>query len=222
MVRDLTSWEAHLMPFEHDALFRFCTAQIEAFAKNHPDETFYRFAIDADLLCLNTEESFAATLKKYQDKWDRDHQALRQISDLDQRELKLVASLLDLHEKYRGLDRSNEAACVDVINSFRAQMRAKGNRYRSAEGIIALRNGTGDWEYQGFARMTEKDGFDHAAYLDHYHSPDNTSLLRIFGFGKSAYAKAMDKLVASLRSSMAFNGLRRTSDFWVVRVEHVY
>jgi hypothetical protein len=39
---------------------------INRFSVDHKDETFYAFAIDADMLCLNSEEKFSTTLLKYQ------------------------------------------------------------------------------------------------------------------------------------------------------------
>lgn len=59
------------MSFDVDKLIEYCEAALEAFAKDHQDETFYAFAIDADMLCLNSLEQFEITLKEYQDRWDR-------------------------------------------------------------------------------------------------------------------------------------------------------
>jgi hypothetical protein len=59
------------MAFEIPRMLRFSAAAIAEFARRHEAETFYAFAIDASMLCLNSEECAAATLKKYQERWER-------------------------------------------------------------------------------------------------------------------------------------------------------
>jgi hypothetical protein len=58
------------MSFNINKLYAFSVNAIKKFSKEHPDETFYGFAIDADLLCLNSEEAFSNTLKSYVADWD--------------------------------------------------------------------------------------------------------------------------------------------------------
>ncbi|MGR8932877.1 MAG: DUF4303 domain-containing protein [Gammaproteobacteria bacterium] len=59
-----------------EALLSAITSQVEVFAKNHPEETFYGFALDcnayyADILfCLNTPESLEEAARKYADGGD--------------------------------------------------------------------------------------------------------------------------------------------------------
>ncbi len=48
--------------FDVERLADFAEAEIQTFAMMHQDETFYAFAIDAQLLCLNSEEQFQKTL----------------------------------------------------------------------------------------------------------------------------------------------------------------
>jgi hypothetical protein len=52
--------------FDVEKLTEFAMQAITVFASNHADETFYAFAIDADLLCLNSVEQFRITLSEYQ------------------------------------------------------------------------------------------------------------------------------------------------------------
>lgn len=53
------------MPFDPMLLADFAEREIREFAKHHRDETFYGFAVDASLLCLNSIEKFEATLTQY-------------------------------------------------------------------------------------------------------------------------------------------------------------
>ncbi|MEW6369052.1 MAG: hypothetical protein AB1714_30865 [Acidobacteriota bacterium] len=59
------------MAFEVDKLLDYCRSSIERFARDHPSETFYAFAIDANMLCLNSLDQFAQTLHEYQSRWER-------------------------------------------------------------------------------------------------------------------------------------------------------
>jgi hypothetical protein len=55
--------------FDIDRLTRFAFKSIIDFSQKHLDEVFYGFAIDANLLCLNSEEQFVSTLEKYRHQW---------------------------------------------------------------------------------------------------------------------------------------------------------
>jgi len=55
--------------FDHDKMLAAAIDGIKAFAREHQDETFYAFATDANMLCLNSEESFAETVKVYQSRY---------------------------------------------------------------------------------------------------------------------------------------------------------
>jgi hypothetical protein len=46
------------MAFDLNMLATSAVEQIASFAVSHRDETFYAFAIDRTLLCLNSEEAF--------------------------------------------------------------------------------------------------------------------------------------------------------------------
>jgi hypothetical protein len=54
------------MSFDVNELTRFAEHAVRDFAKKHSDEDFYAFAIDASLLCLNSEQKFKETLEGYQ------------------------------------------------------------------------------------------------------------------------------------------------------------
>ena len=66
-----------------------------------------------------------------------------------------------------------------------------------------------------FADMAGVDGFDADAYTNHYYRGEKTLI-------RSAYARAMSKLLKRLKKSGAFAKLRKTPDFVVTRVGHDY
>jgi len=96
--------------FDTVKLTKYIEKEISEFSKKHQNETFYGFAIDANLLCLNSVEKFEETLRNYKEKW---------------------------------------------------------GGYTTKDEIQDLRSNTGDWSYQGFAELSDKNGFDMNAYLDH-------------------------------------------------------
>lgn len=57
------------MSFDIEELFEFCRNEIIEFSKAHPNEIFYGFAIDASLLCLNSEEQFRSALTEFEERW---------------------------------------------------------------------------------------------------------------------------------------------------------
>jgi hypothetical protein len=203
------------MSFDLDKLESFCAAEIERFAQAHREETFYAFAIDADLLCLNSEEQFEQSVKRYQEKWDRQTRHVERWEDLSENDLREIRWLLEMAEKFSGIDRTDTKACLAVINDEREKRRRKGCCYRTDQGISSLRENTGDWAYQGFAEMTDAHGFDHSAYQEHYNMSENDQQT-------SAYGLAMNVLVTRLLAGSAFDRLRRSPQFYATRVEHDY
>ena len=156
------------MPYDVEKLVNYCEAAINAFARKHDNETFYAFAVDADMLCLNSLEQFAVTLKDYQDRWDRRTRAIDSPNDMTEEDWHEEKFLLGLEERHCGLDRSDKHACVAAINKSRERRRQEGCEYRTPAGILELQMNTGDWAYQGFADLREEHGFDSGLYSDHY------------------------------------------------------
>lgn len=207
------------MPFDVDKMFVHCKEQIQQFARQHPDETFYAFAIDANMLCLNSNEEFARTLNQYQSQWDHQTRTIDSLGDMTEEDIRDEEFGLRLAAQYSGLDRSNEAAVLQVINEGRARRRATGCDYRTKEGVAELRDNTGDWAYQGFADLEADNGFDRELYGEHY----NAAMESEEGHAPhTEYAIAMTELVDRLRRSDAFEGLKRTDDFVVTWVDHSY
>lgn len=207
------------MSFDVDKLFDFCRMSIARFAREHSSETFYAFAIDADMLCLNSVEQFAETLHEYQASWDRQTRNIDRLSDMTHEDMNDEKLSLDMAVKFNGLDRSDEQAVLRVINENRARRRERGCTYRTDEGIRDLRNNTGDWAYQGFAEMHERHGFDSELYSDHYDEAGESEDGRS---PDSEYATAMSELIERLQRSDVFDPLNRSDDFTVSWVDHDY
>jgi Domain of unknown function (DUF4303) len=144
--------------FDQPLMLAFSLDAISHFADDLREERFYAFAIDAAMLCLASEETFAVTLPKYQ---------------------------------------------------------AKFSKYFEPGNIAALRMNTGDWAYQGFADLNDSNGFDQAAYEEHYYLDEESQRM-------STYGLAMDELIRSLIATGAFRHLQRSNDFDIRRVEHEY
>ena len=68
--------------FDHSRLLSTAIDAIRRFAADHPDETFYGFSIDADMLCLNSTGAFAATLQEYQTEYPEYYQSADSIEHL--------------------------------------------------------------------------------------------------------------------------------------------
>ena len=156
--------------FDVQQLADFAIQKIKDFSFEHPDEDFYAFAIDANLLCLNSVQCFQQKLKEYQDSWP--------------------------------------------------------DFYSTDKQILKLKFNPGDWKYSDFANFKElecyddfgniikapfdQDAYDHHYYLDAIDQP------------YSEYAIAMNKILDILKDKNAFDCLRTTSDFVIMRVEHNY
>ena len=70
------------MNFDVEKMHLYCEAAVAEFARDHPDEVFYAFAIDSDLLCLNSEEKFVESLSKYQSNWSKHYSNQNDIHEL--------------------------------------------------------------------------------------------------------------------------------------------
>ena len=71
------------MAFDVALLTEFAIEAIADFAREHSDETFYAFAIDESLLCLNSVERFLETLDSYQTgKYGENYTTSQQIANL--------------------------------------------------------------------------------------------------------------------------------------------
>ncbi|MEO1642753.1 MAG: hypothetical protein AAFR74_05405 [Pseudomonadota bacterium] len=53
------------MTFVMEKMLEHAVREISVFAKKHPNEHFYAFAISENLLCLNSEEAYAGSMENY-------------------------------------------------------------------------------------------------------------------------------------------------------------
>jgi hypothetical protein len=207
------------MAFDIERLAAFSISAIRSFAESHRDETFYAFAIDADMLCLNSDECASATLRKYRERWKMSTREIQSWSSLTEADMKQERFALDLAAKHSGLDLRDHEASLLVINRSRARRRDEGCLYDTEVGIRALRENTGDWEYQGFAHLRPEHGFDRALYDDHYEAAGDSE----DGHApETEYATAMSRLVAALEVADAFSCLKRSPEFKATWVDHDY
>ncbi|MBM9577417.1 hypothetical protein JWG45_09650 [Leptospira sp. 201903070] len=68
--------------FDVQRLANFALSEIEKFSIEHPNETFYTFAINSSLLCLNSIEHFEKSLKEFAAKSPRYYDSPDQIRKL--------------------------------------------------------------------------------------------------------------------------------------------
>ena len=203
------------MSFDIDKLFDICVEEIKRFSMSHQDELFYGFAIDASLLCLNSEEKVEKLLTEYCSKWERSTLFINTWDDLTPKDIIEMEWLFRQKAQYEGLDLDDKQECIKALNEFRGKKRKEGNPYKTKSRKNDLRENTGDWENQGFFEMTNEVGFDNEAYEKHYDMNEEDQK-------KSEYGLAMDKLIEKLKISKVFEGLKTTQDFYAIRVEHDY
>ena len=67
--RDIKKYLVASGNFDVDGLVRHAREAISSFAEKHRDLLFYGFAIDANLLCLNTVQDFESDLAEYRKRW---------------------------------------------------------------------------------------------------------------------------------------------------------
>ena len=201
------------MPFDLDKLEEYCNLQIEKFALKHPNEWFYAFAIDADLLCFNSIEKYQKLVNGLSKEWLKSVKPIKRWEDLTVTDHQKYETVLSLAEQYSGLDRSDKVACLAVINDGKLNRQKKGNPYDDEEQLQIMKANTGDWAYQGFATLRKKYGFDPNAYDEHYDMEQDLQK-------KSEYAIAMEELLSRLKENGVFNKLHTTDDFYAIRVEH--
>lgn len=207
------------MAFDIDKLFADCMAKIQQFAAKHPDETFYGFAIDANMLCLNSNERFAQSLKEHQSRWI-DHSRIIEALEIQIEERLRNQSLeSSFFEKQESLDGPDKKAVWQHFYDHLSKRRSEGNPYMREEEINSLRANPGDWAYRNFAGMEVESGFDDDLYNEHYYAAMESD----DGHAPhTEYAIAMTELVDRLRRSDAFETLKRTDDFVVTWVDHDY
>ncbi|AXR67119.1 DUF4303 domain-containing protein [Leptospira mayottensis] len=65
--------------FDIAEMTKFAIQEIEKFSKDHEDEVFYAFAIDADLFCLNSISGFDKRLAEDRKLWPKSYETKEQV-----------------------------------------------------------------------------------------------------------------------------------------------
>jgi hypothetical protein len=204
------------MPFKMNSLFQKSVESIRDFSSQHANETFYAFAIDENLLCLNSVEEFEKTLCRYREKDQHDRRALKSWVEVDERDIKRF------DYKFNGnhtLDRNNldevKKFVFEQHNILRELRKDDPPSHQSPGHIALLRASTGDWCYQGFASFSEADGFDFNAYYK-FNDLDGDKKAQ----ARSEYGVAMKSLIQMIEESGILGLLNRTPNFYSTVVSH--
>jgi len=143
---------------------------------------------------------------------------INKLADYAQIEIEKFA-VLHQEENFYAFSIDESLLCLNSEEKFKEILQSYQqnypNRYNSAEIIESVRNNTGDWKYQGFAELTDENGFDSDAYAKHYDMDEDEQ-------ETSKYALAMNELIRVLLERRAFDSLMKTDNFVANRVEHNY
>jgi len=204
------------MSFNLDSLLQKSIESIRDFSSQHANETFYAFAIDENLLCLNSVEEFEKTLHRYREKDQHDRRALKSWVEVDERDIKRFDHMFAYN---RTFDQNN----VDEVKKFvfeqhnilRELRKDDPPSHQSPGHIALLRASTGDWCYQGFASFREEDGFDFKAYykFDDLNGDKKAQ-------ARCEYGVAMKTLIRMIEESGILGLLNRTPNFYSTVVSH--
>ncbi len=204
------------MSFNLDSLLQKSVESIREFSSQHEDETFYAFAIDENLLCLNSVEEFQKTLYRYREKDQHDRRALKSWVEVDERDIKRFDYMFNRNPT---LDQNNPDEVKKFVfeqhNILRELRKDNPPSHQSPGHIALLRASTGDWSYQGFARFSEEDGFDFKAYYKFDDLNGDTKAQ-----ASSKYGVAMKTLIRMIEETGILGLLKRTPNFYATVVSH--
>ncbi len=134
-----------------------CVDLLEKFSLLHKSETFYAFAIDSGLLCMNSEEGLLQILDQYAKDWEKNLGDLLTLDNLSAEFLEEVNSSFNIHLK-RGRYTKNEFQkyledYTKIYNENLLSKKQSGNPYKTEKKRNDIRYQTGDWLYQGFNQL---------------------------------------------------------------------
>lgn len=134
-----------------------CVDYIDKFALDHQDETFYAFAIDAGLLCMNSEEGAQKILNQYSENWEKKSGTLITLNSISSQEVESARFQYDYltskqKTKFENFDHYLDDY-ISTYNELAKQNIANGNPYKTERKRLAIRFQTGDWAYQGFSKL---------------------------------------------------------------------
>ncbi len=208
--------------YDIEKMYADIATQVQAFAEKHPGETFYAFAIDAGLLCLNSEEKFAKTLEEYKRNWQERNSKQETIEDLDEFDLE------DYRESYGQLPgklpegskipsfEEYVTYLLNQYNKFKAEEEEdEENPYDGEEQSESLRYNTGDWAYQGFGEINYVG--TRSMYDEHYGMSDGEQ-------ENSEYNQLVKDLLQKIEQNKKelFAPLNLTNDFRLINAKHIY
>ncbi len=109
--------------------------------------------------------------------------------------------------------------CLNSTEEFEKTLKyyqEKFDDFENEEEISILKMNPGDWTYQGFTELNDKNGFHLDSYLEYY----------LFNEGEDhqndwSYHKAVDKLIEILKTSKAFDHLKKVDDFKVFWIKKI-
>jgi hypothetical protein len=205
--------------FDVDALFKFSVKALEQLAEEHSDEIFYAFTIDDGLLCMNSEEQYQATLRKY-------GQNSPEYYIEAEYEKKYCPLRLESPEYYgRLFPLASTTAHLSFDELFERFMNETAT-LTPLEARFSVRYNSGDWEYQGFATLVKSEGYDKDLAMDAYNivmdHPKLSTEEQIQLYKDSAYYKAMLALINRLEASGVFNRFNCSDNFKTFISRHNY
>ncbi len=204
------------MSFNLNSLLQKSVESIRDFSSQHAHETFYAFAIDENLLCLNSVEEFEKTLYRYREKDQHDRRALKSWVEVDERDIKRFDYMFNRNPT---LDQNNleevKKFVLEQHNILRELSKDRPPSHQSPGHIALLRANTGDWCYQSFASFSEEDGFDFKAYYK-YDDLNGDKKAQ----ARSKYGVAMKTLIQMIEESGILGLLKRTPNFYSTVVSH--
>lgn len=193
--------------------------QIREFARNHQEEHFYAFAIDAGMLCLSSEEGFDKVIKMYHENWHKSHKDIRSREDLTEDEIEGIKEEYESmpEELLKSMKVYSKEEYIDFYlkmeNEVIQDALEEGSPYEKEEKIASLRFNTGDWPYQGFGKLDFEDS--DIIYEEHYEITDKEQQ-------NSEYSLLIKNLlnVINRNKDKVFASLNCTKDFEVLTSEH--
>lgn len=135
-----------------------CVNFIQEFILLHQKETFYAFAIDAGLLCMNSEEGAQKVLNQYIENWEKNSGTLLTFDSINSLEVESARFQYNSLVKHgRTKIQSFDQYLENYISAYNEsiEMNIKnGNPYKTEKKRQSIRFQTGDWAYQGFNQMS--------------------------------------------------------------------
>ncbi|NRA62588.1 MAG: hypothetical protein HRU25_17145 [Psychrobium sp.] len=199
------------MSFDLESLLSLSVEKFEELSLVYKGETIYGVVINADSIYVNSVEQFERTIQEYSQWWEREHRHIDSWASLTEIDFDERIELSDVEMEL--ISSNEQAKLLNEMNKERAEYREGGNPYLGERGRERVKKNVGDWP-NGFG-LPYESGFDDEAYGYHYELSDESQK-------SSEYGLAMDQLVIEIKKSGVLDKFKKTSDFYITRVEHNY